>query len=185
MWLGQRCANTLSLTNQWSWLMSKSLGERFWEKVNCAGPTQPHMSTCCWEWTACRNQDGYGRINLGAHHGRRLESAHRLSLSFVLGHMPNYVMHRCDNPACVRPSHLKEGTHKENVQESYDKGRQPRRHAYRGANVYNARFTENDILEIRKRYEKGETQKAIGESYGVSQSHIGFIVRRKMWAHVK
>ena len=99
--------------------------------------------------------------------------------------MPNYVMHRCDNPACVRPGHLKEGTHKENTKEAYEKGRQPRRDNYRGTNVYNARFTESDILRIRERYEKGETQKAIGESYGVSQPHIGLIVRRKLWAHVK
>jgi len=181
---GRRGCNLPSPTNHKDWLMSKSLGERFWEKVDCAGPTQPHMQTCCWQWTAYKNQDGYGRINLGMQHGCRLESAHRLSLSFVLGYMPEYVMHKCDNPACVRASHLKEGTHSENTKEAYDKGRQPKRKNYRGSNVHNARLTENDILEIRRRYEEGETYKAISESYGVCPTNIAAIVRRRTWKHV-
>ena len=185
MWLGQRCVNTLSPTNQWSWLMAKSLGERFWEKVNCAGPTQPHMSTCCWEWTGGKSPEGYGRFYLGKEHGSRLEGAHRLALSFVLGRLPVNALHQCDNPSCVRPSHLQNGSLSQNALESYARGRQPRRHAYRGTNVYNAKLTEEDVRVIRKRYEQGETQKAIGESYGLAQAHIGRIVRRKIWAHVK
>jgi hypothetical protein len=143
------------------------------------------MPTCCWEWTGCRNQDGYGRIQLGKYNGNRLESAHRLSLSFVLGEMPAYVMHKCDNPACVRPSHLKEGDHKENTKEAYLKGRQPKRVNYRGSAVYNSKLKESDILRIRKLLSEGRTQTSIGTEYNVSQSTISFIAKGRTWNHVK
>jgi hypothetical protein len=181
---GRRWWNTPTQTTRSYQVMPKSLSVRFWEKVNCAGSHQPHMPTCCWEWAGCKNQDGYGRIQLGRHNGNRLESAHRLSLSFVLGRMPPYVMHKCDNPACVRPSHLEEGDHKRNTKDAYLKGRQPRRHKYRGASVYNARYTDTDILTIRELYTKGFTQKEIGKLYGTNQSHISCIIRKKIWAHI-
>jgi len=142
------------------------------------------MPTCCWEWSGYRNQDGYGRIQLGRHNGDRLESAHRLSLSFVLGKMPTYVMHKCDNPACVRPSHLEEGDHKRNTKEAYLKGRQPKRTNYRGAAVYNARLTSEDVRTIRKLREDGFLYKTIGDMYDISASHARHIVTRKIWKHV-
>ena len=164
--------------------MSKSLGERFWEKVDCAGAQQHHMPTCCWEWQGCKNQDGYGRLAANFVYGKRLESAHRLSLAFVLGYMPKYVMHKCDNPACVRPSHLKEGTHKENTKEAYDKGRQPRRHNYRGVAVYNAKLTEENVRTIRRRCGQGELQKVVAKDLGVTMSTVQKVVSRKICAHV-
>jgi hypothetical protein len=74
----------------------------------------------CWIWRgAKRNKEGYGAFRyLGA-----VEYAHRVSVVLFkpkwrrLG-IPDdlVVMHLCDNPECVRPSHLKPGTASENQQ---------------------------------------------------------------------
>ena len=143
------------------------------------------MATCCWEWTGAKNNDGYGRFNLGAENGSKLGRPHAVSLSFGLGYMPAYVMHKCDNPCCVRPSHLKEGTHAENTKEAYAKGRQPRRHKYRGEAVKQARLSEDDVRDIRARYAGGEYQKDIAKVYGIEQTNVSHIVLRKTWKHVE
>ena len=93
-------------------------------------------------------------------------------------------MHLCDNPSCVRPSHLKEGTHKENIQDAATKQRLGRG-AARGTKHWKAMFTEADIRTIRKRCAAGEKRSAVAASFGVSAGHIGLIVRRKLYASVK
>src|SRR5690606_14281879 len=48
------------------------------------------------------------------------------------------------------------------------------------------RITDSDVLEIRKLYSSGKySQREIGELYGVSGSHVGFIVNKKVYKHVK
>jgi len=93
-------------------------------------------------------------------------------------------MHLCDNPSCVRPSHLKEGTHKENIRDAATKQRLGRG-AARGTKHWKAMFTEADILTIRKRCAAGEKRSTVAASFGVSAGHIGLIVRRKLYASVK
>lgn len=159
--------------------MDPSIGARFWAKVDCAGTHQPHMVTCCWEWRGATNNDGYGRFRVGRKH----ERAHAILLLWTTGHKPQYVMHKCDNPACVRPSHLKEGTHGLNMQDAYKKRRRPAC-APKGVKHYKARFTAEQVQLIRARYAAGESQKSIGADYGVCQSHISQIVRRKAYDSV-
>ena len=48
------------------------------------------------------------RVVFMMHHGRVIERD---------------LMHHCDNPPCVRPSHLREATHKENMADRAAKGR--------------------------------------------------------------
>ncbi|GBQ94957.1 hypothetical protein AA23498_2157 [Acetobacter nitrogenifigens DSM 23921 = NBRC 105050] len=45
------------------------------------------------------------------------EYAHRVALEQEIGPIPDgkMVMHLCNNPACTEPSHLKCGTHAENM----------------------------------------------------------------------
>lgn len=70
----------------------------------------------CWIWTGTIGGDGYGRI-----HDTR---AHRLSFAVFNKRPPkNSVCHSCDNPLCVNPHHLWEGTAKENADDMSNKGR--------------------------------------------------------------
>jgi hypothetical protein len=160
--------------------MARSIEERFWEKVAHAETCQSHMDTPCWEWQGCKNNDGYGRFRADG----RLVRAHAMAMFLDSGHMPKYVMHICDNPCCVRPSHLQEGTHGLNMKDAYKKQRR-KSYVPKGVNQYKARFNEDDIRLIRRRYAEGETQKAIGASYGVHQAHISQIVRRRTYVEVQ
>jgi hypothetical protein len=92
--------------------------ERFWEKVDKTPGYGPWGD--CWEWTAsCRPI--YGVF----HYEGSDQSAHRVSWQLAYGVIPDnlWVLHRCDNPLCIRPNHLFLGTHADNMQDRQNKGR--------------------------------------------------------------
>lgn len=93
--------------------MSDTLLTRFWAKVR--------KGEGCWAWTGCRNRKGYGRIATWA--GAQL--AHRVSWTIHFAAIPSgmLVLHRCDNPACVRPDHLFLGTAQDNTDDMMAKER--------------------------------------------------------------
>ena len=77
----------------------------------------------CWMWTGALAGRGYGKLrDVGV---RRLLYAHRVSWEVTNGPVPDgfCVLHQCDNPACVNPSHLWVGTKKDNTQDMVRKGR--------------------------------------------------------------
>lgn len=88
--------------------------ERFWSKVR--------KSDGCWEWTASVNAKGYGRFGVTSRH---IVAAHRFAYELVVGPIPDdqWVLHRCDNPRCVRPDHLFTGSPLDNSTDMVSKGR--------------------------------------------------------------
>jgi hypothetical protein len=55
----------------------------------------------------------------------------------------------------------------------------------RGEEHFNSKLTDAIILEIRRSYkEDGLFQREIAKKYGVSQSLIALVVKRKTWEHV-
>ena len=95
----------------------------------------------CWEWTGAKSRAGYGQFGYLGNWYR----AHRVAYLVWRGPLKRglYVCHRCDNPGCVRPSHLFLGTNSDNIRDSLTKGRHyhatrthcPRGHAYTGDNL--------------------------------------------------
>lgn len=77
----------------------------------------------CWPWTGAINKKrGYGRITFR----RSVKNAHRIAYMAFHGKELDCkicVCHRCDNPSCVRPDHLFEGTNKKNTEDMIGKGR--------------------------------------------------------------
>lgn len=83
----------------------------------------------CWEWNKSKDEDGYGYFYDGSLRpsGKPwTKKAHRVSLAIKLGreiHLGLKSCHTCDNPSCVRPSHLYEGTQVQNEQDKVRAGR--------------------------------------------------------------
>jgi group I intron endonuclease len=55
----------------------------------------------------------------------------------------------------------------------------------RGEKQWNAKFSDNDILEIRRKWDNKECSQAeLGRQYGVKRNTINQIVNRKRWTHI-
>lgn len=91
------------------------LVERFWSKV--AVTANPDK---CWEWLDCKTPKGYGRFSI-KNVGYR---AHRVAWFLTYNVWPELcILHKCDNPSCVNPDHLWEGTDMDNMRDMISKGR--------------------------------------------------------------
>ena len=79
-------------------------------------------TTSCWLFQGGLNKNGYGKI---CWNGKKME-AHRASFEYHNKRKIREGMcicHKCDNPRCINPGHLFEGTHQENMQDAVNKGR--------------------------------------------------------------
>lgn len=54
----------------------------------------------------------------------------------------------------------------------------------RGESQGHALLTEAEVCAIRERYRSGERQTALALEYGVHQTTVSDIVRRKSWQHI-
>lgn len=79
--------------------------ERLQEKVDTSGD--------CWLWLGALDKDGYGKFWVQNHTVR----AARWAYEQEYGDIPEglQVDHTCENPPCVRPSHLESVTCHENL----------------------------------------------------------------------
>lgn len=171
--------------------------KRFWAKVNKAGPVAEHVKGIdeCWVWTAGRNHGrmGYGVFGL---EGTALK-AHRIAWALAYGDIPEgiFVLHRCDNPQCVRPTHLFLGTHADNGRDKAEKGRArapqgdqnyTRNHPeiVRGERNPNSKLKESDVVLAKEMLSSGASLKSIAERLKISVCTACEISMGKRWSHV-
>jgi len=144
--------------------------DRFWAKVDKSGE--------CWEWTAFKDDCGYGCFGLN---GRR-ERAHRVALILDGVDIPlgMCVCHHCDNPGCVNPDHLFIASHTENMKDMKNKGR-----GINGEKNGNARLTDQDILRMFDLLKCGVRQVDIAKYFNVGTGHMSRIKNGTRWNHLQ
>jgi hypothetical protein len=163
-----------------------SLEERFWSKVDRSGD--------CWVWLAGTSKAGYGRIWVNESQGRQLSregraiaQAHRVAWELTNGPIPDglEVCHRCDNPPCVRPSHLFLGTHAENHADMVAKGRASGGSVQRfGEDSHVSKLVLADVERAKAMRASGQTYSSIARAFNISTSHAWRIVNGVRWSHV-
>ena len=140
---------------------------------------QFEQGTGCWEWLGSRNWAGYGIINAN----KKKTMAHRVSYALTYGEVPLglFVLHRCDNRACVRPDHLFLGTQADNNADMGAKGRR-RGGSLAGTINPKAKLTELDVRAIRRSLAMGID---LARKYGVTPANISDVRNGHTWRHLK
>jgi hypothetical protein len=148
---------------------------RFWAKVS------PEPTSGCFLWTAAVGGGGYGNSFVN---GRNV-AAHRLAWELANGPVPDglCVLHKCDNRACVNPSHLFLGTLKDNTQDMLAKGRNRPPVLLGEANAV-AKITADDVRAIRAALARGESHFSIARRFSTCPSNVRSVRDGKTWAHV-
>lgn len=148
--------------------------ERFWSKVEVTGPDD------CWLWSASRvTGKEYGEIRIKG----SLYKASRISYFIEFGFISDDLLclHSCDNPPCVNPRHIFQGTDQDNMDDMYEKRRSY--HPY-GNLCGKSKLKEKQVLTIILRCKNRENQEKIAQDYGVSRSLISHISTGKNWKHL-
>lgn len=127
----------------------------------------------CWIWTAYCNEFGYGVFSIK----RKPVYAHRVSWANWIGEIPEnkLILHKCDNPKCIRPDHLFLGNQTDNMRDMARKKRGnmgkkthcPKGHELSKNNLIQSRFKKTGYRscltcsryndKLRKRKYKGDT----------------------------
>jgi hypothetical protein len=137
----------------------------------------PEPNTGCWLWTAFRTEDGYGKLSFEG----QMWTASRLSYVTHVGPIPDglCVCHHCDTPACINPAHLFLGTHRDNSDDKWRKGRAA---VMRGEDHHAAVLTETQVAELRRMDRSSAL--AMAPDLGVSEDTIVSAVMGWTWRHV-
>lgn len=187
----------LRLIKEGKWIVKKrqSPEASFWEKVDKNGPIPSHCPELgkCWVWIASTIPMGYGQLTFKG----KVSRSNRVAWILSVGPIPpnTFVLHKCDNRACVNPKHLFLGTHSDNMRDMKEKGRnflavgerngrrtKPEKTA-RGEKNH-SKLSELDVRSIRSEYEAGETKTSLARRVGVSQTTVRYIIQRKKWKYV-
>ncbi|MDI6868544.1 MAG: HNH endonuclease signature motif containing protein [Coprothermobacterota bacterium] len=141
--------------------------ERFFSKVNVGDPDS------CWEWQGKTIKDGYGAFHF---RGKRV-IASRFAWTLFYGEIPPgmYVLHKCDNPACVNPRHLFLGTQKENMQDAVLKLRKS------GPHNGKTKLSWPQVDTIRLLLERGWSTYRLAKLFEVDHKTIWQIREGKTW----
>jgi len=172
---------------------TKEFRKRFWSKVE--------KGSECWEWRAYKSPAGYGMIQARTIHPVPM-LAHRVAWELRNGPIPDglFVLHRCDNPACVRAAHLFLGTQADNNFDRDRKGRtasgdangartKPHRNPFvrncgsglTGERHPGSKLTQKDVDEIRRLFAAGMNRHQIAKRFGISDTHANRIVTGASW----
>lgn len=156
--------------------------ERFWNKVDKTPGLGPNGD--CWEWRGfIPKSNPYGRYKINQENWM----VHQYSYYLANHTLPQntrkkILMHSCDNPPCVNPAHLKQGTYQENSTDMTLKNRQAK-----GPKINNAKLTETKVKTIRALYSVNKrlySSVKLGKIFGVASTTITNIIKRKTWKHL-
>lgn len=139
---------------------------------------EPPVGDGCAMWRAGKFGDGYGSFRVNRKH----YGAHRASWLIYRGPIPRgkFVLHSCDNPACVNPAHLWIGTAGDNIRDCKAKGRN-RSGQLHGELNPKAKLNDRQAVEIIQLYRAGAgSHRALALQFGVSEALVQAIIKGRI-----
>lgn len=132
----------------------------------------------CLLWTAGRTNRGYGKFVLGG----RTMAAHRAAWLLEYGEVlspDQFVLHSesCESRLCVEITHLRVGTHAENMA---DRKAQGRYNTSRGFNNPHARFNDAEVAAMRTLIERRVSYEKIAQVYDCTPQYIRLLAGGKV-----
>lgn len=160
---------------------------KFWSKVHIVDDDDSDWLFGGNELDAALLKD-YGTFGIGGPSrggkGKTLP-AHRMAFALSNeGELPPCVRHTCDIPPCVRPSHLVRGTQADNMRDKFERGRGRGKHDQYGERNDSAVLTSEVVVEMRRRYKKGESAGDLSRTLGVSLGTIQGALTGVTWGHL-
>lgn len=136
---------------------------RFWSHVRV------QHSAKCWPWRASTNPNGYGRMVVRRDGKGVTLLSHRVAWALFHGIEADgsCVLHHCDNRLCCNPHHLFVGSHSDNRQDMWDKGRRGNKRRFHLRPV--------EVEKIRSMLEAGLCSGVIAQSIGCSRETVNRI----------
>lgn len=128
----------------------------------------------CWLWQGAKSSTGYGNFHN--------DGAHRIVFLLANGELPEgkWILHHCDNPGCVNPSHLYAGTHADNMRDAAERKRWP---YHKGEKSWYHKLNNQKVLAIR-RYRNKLSANKVAKMFDTSPTNVYLIWERKRWAHI-
>lgn len=130
----------------------------------------------CKIWPRGINSAGYGHFSI------KDRSYNVSRLLFQITYPDNYkgfvIRHKCDVRSCCNIEHLEKGTQKDNIQDIKNRNRNLFGNKHR-----HCKLSEDQVMEIRRRYTKGNGVQ-LAKEFGVSQFTIYSIVKFVNWRHL-
>jgi hypothetical protein len=138
-------------------------------------------ATGCWAWTG----SAYGGRDFHRSGGFQVAGktwqAHRFAYVLFNGPIPEglCVLHRCDFPLCVNPTHLFLGTVGANNVDRTCKNR-----SARGGRNGSAKLTEEQVRAVRAASAAGKSARRIAKEHEIPCTTVRNILHRRTWKHV-
>ena len=119
-----------------------------------------------WLWKV---GDRYGKLSVR----NRSVSVHRIAWESATGERlgDRYALHTCDEPRCVNPRHLYDGTAKQNMEDMHRRRRWPSR---RGELHPLCKLTEDELARLRS---TGGTNAEVAARFGLSAGYVSELRR--------
>lgn len=145
---------------------------RFWSYVKIGKVND------CWPWLRAKRDFGHGVFCTD----NKLTGAHRFAYEVTY---PDFdaslvIRHQCHNPSCCNPRHLLQGTHKDNVHDCMQAGR----NAF-GTKNGRSKLNDEKVLIIKQLLEINTSKQKIAQLFGVDPKVIRDIAANKKWKHIK
>ena len=123
----------------------------------------------CWEWIGRTDPAGYAVLGI-SRKGTGFTVMRVSQIVYIIHNkkvQENLICHKCDNPLCINPNHLWDGTYQENYDDMVSKNREAS--SQKLAEAKGTKISSEEVIRI---YKDPRPARQIARDYEVSRSLV-------------